>query len=138
MNQLLALNIMFKIKCRPRMLYALRNCISLTCFVTTAGTRGETMSSVAKVVNHRDVFEGIRNKWKWEWLSKVVKVGETDERTGTHFCKIMRGTARCCSKDVAYGIKKKRERKELDDVKMHDCDANKTSSESEYLRLRRF
>ena len=55
------------------------------------------MSSVAKVVNHGDVFEetGIQNKWKWEWLSKVVKVGETDECIGTHFRKIdVRGTAR--------------------------------------------
>ena len=46
----------FKIKCHRRMLYTLRNCVSLTCFVTTVGTRGET-SLVAKAVNHGDVFE---------------------------------------------------------------------------------
>ena len=67
------------------------------------------MSSVAKVVNRGDVFEeiGIQNKWKWEWLSKVVKVGETDEHIGTHFRKIdVRGTARClvCSKVMYTAI----------------------------------
>ena len=97
------------------------------------------MSLVAKVVIRGDIFEeiGIKNKWKWEWLSKVVKVGETDEHIGTHFHKIVRGTARClvCSKDVAYGnrsiknlnLKKKKEKKKgFDDVEIHDCDAKNT------------
>ena len=46
------------------------------------------MSSVAKVVNRGDIFEkiGIQNKWKWEWLPGVVKVGETDEHIGQHVC----------------------------------------------------
>ena len=70
------------------------------------------MSSMAKIVNRGDVFEEIvlQNKWKWEWLSKVVKVGETDERIGTHFRKIVHGTARylICSRDVAYGNRSSR------------------------------
>ena len=77
------------------------------------------MSSVTKVVNRGDVFEelGIQNRWKWEWLSKVVEVGETDEHIGTRFHKIVHGAARClvCSKDVAYGyrgIEKKKEKKD--------------------------
>ena len=89
------------------------------------------MSSVAKMVICGDIFEefGMQNKWKWEWLSKVVKVGETDERIGTHFRKTVLGTARClvCSKDVAYGNRcienEKKKKKEFDDVEMHDCDA---------------
>ena len=80
------------------------------------------MSSVAKMVICGDIFEeiGMQNKWKWEWLSKVVKVGETDEHIGTHFRKTVCGTARClvCSKDVAYGNRcieneKKRKKKNL-------------------------
>ena len=46
------------------------------------------MSSVAKVVNRVDVFEDIGIQNKWEWFSKLVKVGETDQRIGTHFHKI--------------------------------------------------
>ena len=48
-----------------------------------------------------------------------MKVGETDERIGTHFRKInVHGAARClvCSKDVAYGNRgienKKKKKKE--------------------------
>jgi len=36
------------------------------------------MFSVAVVVNHGDVFDDnwMQNKWKWEWVSEVVKLGE--------------------------------------------------------------
>ena len=81
------------------------------------------MSSVAKVVNRGDIFEeiGIQNKWKWEWLSKVVKVGETDERIGTHFCQIL--FQRCCIRQSRHQEKKEKKVFLFDDVEMHDCDA---------------
>ena len=62
-----------------------------------------SISSVAKVVSHGDVFEeiGIQNKWKWEWLSKVVKVGETKEHISQNCawnwnCKMPCLFQRCC------------------------------------------
>ena len=118
----------FKIKCHRRMLYTLRNCVSLTCFVTTVGTRGETCLWWLK----RSIMGTFLKKWKWEWLSKVVKVGETDETSALEltFAKLyveqqdvlsvpkMLHTAIAASR-IIYA----KNLKEFDDVEMHDGDA---------------
>ena len=71
-------------------------------------------------------------KWKWEWLSKVVKVGETDETSALEltFAKLyveqqdvlsvpkMLHTAIAASR-IIYA----KNLKEFDDVEMHDGDA---------------
>ena len=64
-----------------------------------------------------------------------MKVGEIDEYIGTHFRKIVRGTARylVCSKDVAYdnrGIENKNKDFFYFYVEMHDCDAFKSKTPS--------
>ena len=56
------------------------------------------------MVNRGDVFEeiGIQNKWKWEWLSKIVKVGETDKRIG----KLTFAKSMCVEQQDALSVPK--------------------------------
>jgi hypothetical protein len=48
-----------------------------------------SMSSVAKIINRNESFDDddVPNKWKWEWLSKTVTIGDVKERVGEHFRK---------------------------------------------------
>ena len=64
--------------------------------------------TMSRIVNRGEFFDdsNVPNKWKWEWLSKSVQVGEQEQRIGQHMRKIdVAGTARClvCTKEVAYG-----------------------------------
>ena len=68
------------------------------------------MSCLSRTVNRvsgEAVEDGdIPNKWKWEWVSREVKVGESKQRIGDHFRKVdSEGRmARCitCNKELSY------------------------------------
>ena len=61
---------------------------------------------MSKIVNRGELFNdsSVPNKWKWEWLSKSVQVGEQEQCIGEHMRKIdVAGTARSlvCTKKLA-------------------------------------